>query len=70
MLDETMKQYYELWHRLDAVVAELTARGEEETADYMAVGFFLRFLEIDELTRFVEIAEHAPKDLDLPNKET
>lgn len=53
--------YLELWRRLDHVVAHVTASGDASTADYLMVGFFLRFSEPDELRRFVELAEESVK---------
>jgi len=53
--------YLELWRRLDHVVAHVTASGDASTANYLMVGFFLRFSEPDELRRFVELAEESVK---------
>lgn len=53
--------YLELWRRVDYVVAHLTASGDASTADYLMVGFFLRYPEPDELRRFVELAEESVK---------
>ncbi len=63
-----LKQYLDLWTRLDAVVTELTRRGEEETGNYFMVGFFLEFPELDALERFVKNAEQARNELDVQDK--